>query len=93
MHQAELLNAGQYASRLYWNASDPVFIEEMQLEISRATQNPLVLTDYDAAACYDCFIPNLGMTVSRKNMEFQPPSRFQMQQLYNIMQSSMFGQK
>jgi hypothetical protein len=65
----------------------------MQLEISRATQNPLVLTDYDAAACYDRFIPNLGMTVSRKNMEFQPPSRFQMQQLYNIMQSSMFGQK
>jgi hypothetical protein len=33
MHQAEdsnLLNAGQYGSRPYRNASDPVFIEEMQ---------------------------------------------------------------
>ncbi|KAI2495792.1 hypothetical protein MHU86_18720 [Fragilaria crotonensis] len=41
MHQAEdlrVLNDGQYGSRAYRNATDPVFIEELQLEISRATR-------------------------------------------------------
>ena len=69
MHQAEdlrLLNEGQYGSRPYRNAIDPVFLEELQLEISRATRKPLVLTNYDAMACYDRIIPNLGMTVSQK---------------------------
>jgi hypothetical protein len=69
MHQAEdlrLLNEGQFGSRPYRNATEPVFIEELQLEISRATRKPLVLTNYDAMACYDRIIPNLGMTVSQK---------------------------
>ncbi|KAI2506424.1 hypothetical protein MHU86_8050 [Fragilaria crotonensis] len=69
MHQAEdlrLLNEGQFGSRPYRNATDPVFIEELQLEISRATRKPVVLTNYDATACYDRIIPNLGMTVSQK---------------------------
>ena len=69
MHQAEdlrLLNNGQYGSRPYRNAIDPVFLEELQLEISRATRKPLVLTNYDAMACYDRIIPSLGMTVSQK---------------------------
>ena len=69
MHQAEdlrLLNEGQYGSRPYRNVIDPVFLEELQLEISRATRKPLVLTNYDAMACYYRIIPNLGMTVSQK---------------------------
>lgn len=69
MQQAEafrLLNEGQYGSRSFRNATDPVFIEELQLEVSRATQKPVTLTNYDASACYDWIIPNLGMTVSRK---------------------------
>ena len=69
MHQAEdsrALNDGQYGSRPKRSATDPVFIEELQLEISRATRKPVVLTNYDATACYDRIIPNLGMLVSRK---------------------------
>ncbi|KAI2498671.1 hypothetical protein MHU86_15848 [Fragilaria crotonensis] len=60
------LNDGQFGSRPYRNATEPVFIEELQLEISRATRKPLILTNYDATACYDRIIPNLGMTVSQK---------------------------
>ena len=47
-------------------ATDPVFIEELQCEISRATRNPVILTNYDATACYDRIVPNLGMLVSQK---------------------------
>ena len=69
MHRSEdkqVLNDGQYGSRPHRNATDPVFLEELQLEISRATRKPLVLTNYDAAACYDRIIPSVGMLVSRK---------------------------
>jgi hypothetical protein len=69
MHQAEdlrTLNDGQYGSRSNRNATDPVFIEELQCEISRATRKPVILTNYDATACYDRIIPNLGMLVSQK---------------------------
>jgi hypothetical protein len=69
MHQAEdlhLLNEGQYGSRPQRNATDPVFIEELQYEISRATRKPVILTNYDATACYDRIVPNLGMLVSQK---------------------------
>ena len=61
-----LLNEGQYGSRTGKRATDPVLIEELQYEISRATRKPLLLTHYDATACYDRIIPNLGMIVSRK---------------------------
>ena len=69
MYQAEAfqaLNDGQYGSRPHRNAIDPVFIEELQCEISRATRKPVVLTNYDATACYDRIVPNLGILVSRK---------------------------
>ena len=60
------LNEGQYGSRTRRSAVEPVYIEEMQCEISRATRKPLVLTNYDASSCYDRIIPNLGMVVSQK---------------------------
>jgi hypothetical protein len=69
MYQAEAFNAlndGQFGSRPRRNATDPVFIEELQCEISRATRKPIVLTNYDATACYDRIIPSVGMIVSRK---------------------------
>jgi hypothetical protein len=69
MHQAEalrLLNEGQYGSRSFRNAIDPVFIEELQFEISWATRKPVTFTNYNATACYDRIIPNLGMTVRRR---------------------------
>ena len=62
----ETLNQGQYGSRTGRSAVEPVYIEEMQCEISRATRKPLVLTNYDATACYDRIVPNLGMIASRK---------------------------
>ena len=69
MYQAEALQAlndGQYGSRPRRNATDPVFIEELQCEISRAVRKPLILVNYDAASCYDRIIQSLGMVVSRK---------------------------
>ena len=69
MHKAEdcnALNDGQYGSRPYRNATEPVFIEELQCEISRATRKQLILTNYDATACYDRIIPNLAMVTSQK---------------------------
>ena len=60
------LNEGQYGSRTTRSAVEPVYIEELQCEISRATRKPLVLTNYDATSCYDRIIPSLGMLVSQK---------------------------
>ncbi len=69
LYQAETLrelNDGQFGSRPRCNAVDPVFIEEMQFEISRASRKMLVQTNYDTTSCYDRIIPNLAMIVSRK---------------------------
>ncbi|KAI2490272.1 hypothetical protein MHU86_24293 [Fragilaria crotonensis] len=60
-----LLNDGQYGSRPHRNAIDPVFIEELQFEISRLTRKTLVQTNYDAASCYDRIVPNLAMVASQ----------------------------
>ena len=43
-----------------------VVIAELQCEISRATRKTVVLTNYDAASCYDRIIPSVAMLVSRK---------------------------
>ena len=51
------LNTGQYGSRPNRNAHDPIFIEEFQFEISRATRKALVQINYDATSCYDRIIP------------------------------------
>ena len=69
LYQAEAfreLNEGQFGSRPRRNAVDPVFIEELQFEISRASRKMLVQTNYDATSCYDRIIPNLAMLASRK---------------------------
>ena len=64
MHQAEdlkCLNDGQYGSRPNRRATDPVFLEEIQYEISRATRTSLAITSYDTMACYDQIIPSVAM--------------------------------
>jgi exonuclease III len=69
LYQAEALrelNAGQYGSRPRRNALDPVLMEELQFEISRASRKTFAQTNYDATSCYDRIIPNLAMMVSKK---------------------------
>ena len=70
MHKAEdskAINDGQHGSRAKRCAPDPVFIEEIQYEIARATRKPLIMTSYDAKACYDRIIVNLAMLISLKH--------------------------
>jgi hypothetical protein len=66
------LNPGQYGSRPSRGAHDPVFIEEFQLEISRASRKSLVQVNYDATSCYDRIIPNLAALVSQRYGVPQP---------------------
>jgi hypothetical protein len=69
LYQAEAfreLNDGRFGSRHRRNAVNPVFIEEMQFEISRASRKILVQTNYDATSCNDRIIPNLAMLLIRK---------------------------
>ena len=63
---AKWLNPGQYGSRPSRGAHDPVFIEELQMEISRLTRKSILQINYDATSCYDRIIPNLAALVSRK---------------------------
>jgi hypothetical protein len=64
---SRVLNDGQYGSRPRRNAIDPVMIEELQLEISRASRKTFAQTNYDATLCYDRIVPNLAMLASRFN--------------------------
>ena len=69
VHQAEdlqCLNDGQYGSRPRRSAVDPVILEEVQYEISRATRTSLAITSYDAMVCYDRIVPSVAMLASRK---------------------------
>jgi len=69
MHLAEdnhLLNEGQYGARPERDAPTPVFIEEMQYEICRASRKPLVKFDNDATSCYDRILPNMASIACQK---------------------------
>ena len=61
-----LLNEGYYESRPHHNANDPVFIEEMQIEIYRASRQPLVTFDNDATSCCDRILLNMASISCRK---------------------------
>jgi hypothetical protein len=68
IHKAEdeiIVNEGQYGSRPNRNATDPVFMEEMQYEICRASRKPQVNGKEDATACFDRIIPNCAVLASR----------------------------
>ena len=61
-----MIHSGQFGSRPFRNSTDPVLIEELQLEMSRITRKTIAQTNYDATSCYDRIIPNLAMIVSQK---------------------------
>ena len=61
-----VMHEGQYGSRPLRMASDPVLLEQLQVDMSTVTRKTLVLTNYDATSCYDRIVPNLAMLVSRK---------------------------
>jgi len=63
---ANALNDGQYGGRPNRNALDPVFMEEMTREISRASRKSIVTFQNDAASCYDRILAAIAAIVSRK---------------------------
>ncbi|KAI2499111.1 hypothetical protein MHU86_15381 [Fragilaria crotonensis] len=70
LYQAEAhkqLHDGQFGSRPRRNAVDPVMLEELQLEVSRASRKMFLQLNYDATACYDRIIPNLAMLTSQQH--------------------------
>ena len=78
LHHAEdnqLLNPSNYGARPGREAHDPVLIEELEMEICRASRKGLVKLDIDAAWCYDRILPVLASIISRsygvhKNVAF-----------------------
>jgi len=61
-----LLNPGEYGAVPNRRAQDPVFMEEMETEISRASRKPFVKFDNDATSCYDRILPSIASIVSQK---------------------------
>jgi hypothetical protein len=59
------LNNGQYG-RHGRSLLEPLLIEEMQLEISRASHKSLVKVDHDATSCYDRILVAIASITSRK---------------------------
>jgi hypothetical protein len=47
------------------DALTPVFLEDIQLEISRASNTTLCCTDFDATSCYDRIIPSIASLAGR----------------------------
>ena len=69
LHAAEeagTIHEGQYGSRPYRQALDPVYLEEMMNEIGRATSKPYIKFDNDASSCYDRILPQLASIASRQ---------------------------
>lgn len=60
------LNNGQYG-RHGRSPMEPVFIEEMESEISRASRKSLVKFDNDATSCYDRILVAIASIISRKH--------------------------
>ena len=59
----DLINPACYGTMPGRCSLDPVFIKELEYEISRMTRRPLVHFDNDATSCYDripCFLANLA---------------------------------
>jgi hypothetical protein len=53
-----------FAPWTIWIFIDPVFLEELQFELSRLTRRTMAQTNYDATSCYDRIIPNLASMVT-----------------------------
>ena len=58
-----LINSACYGTMPGHSSLDPVFIQELEYEISRLTRRPLIHFNNDATSCYDripCFLANLA---------------------------------
>ncbi len=69
LHRAEdkgLINDGCYGSRPGREARTVVFLEIMQMEISRGSRKPFIKFDNDATSCCNRIIPGTAMLISRK---------------------------
>ena len=67
LHKAEdydLLNDGTFGSRPNRSAKQPVFLKEMEYEITRMSRRSLSRFDNDATSCFDRIIPNVGALAS-----------------------------
>ncbi|KAG7358422.1 reverse transcriptase RNA-dependent DNA polymerase [Nitzschia inconspicua] len=60
-----LLNPWQFGGLPGRDATTPVFLEELQWEISRASRWSLLRMDFDATSCYDRIIPNIANLAGR----------------------------
>ena len=59
----QLVNPACYGTMPGHSSLDPVFVRELEYEITRLTRRPLVHFDNDATSCYDripCFLANLA---------------------------------
>ncbi|KAG7361856.1 reverse transcriptase RNA-dependent DNA polymerase [Nitzschia inconspicua] len=62
---SNLLNPWQFGGLPGRDATTPVFLEELQWEISRASRRSLLRMDFDATSCYDRIIPNIANLAGR----------------------------
>ncbi|KAG7374543.1 hypothetical protein IV203_013638 [Nitzschia inconspicua] len=63
-----LLNPWQFGGlpgRDATRSTTPVFLEELQWEISRASRRSLLRMDFNATSCYDRIIPNIANLAGR----------------------------
>jgi hypothetical protein len=60
-----LLNSGQFGGLPGRDAMTPIFLEEFQWEISRASRRSLVRINFDASSCYDRVIPSIASFATR----------------------------
>jgi hypothetical protein len=65
--QHETINQSQYGDLPGRNSLVPVFIEEMQNEIARASCKPYIEQDFDATSCYNRIIPWMASLLSRSH--------------------------
>ncbi|KAG7359838.1 hypothetical protein IV203_034936 [Nitzschia inconspicua] len=59
---------GTVSVNIFWqnlDATTPVFLEELQWEISRASRRSLLRMDFEATSCYDRIIPNIANLAGR----------------------------
>jgi hypothetical protein len=63
----ETLDPSQYGGLPGWDSLVPVFIEEMQNKIARASRKPYIKQDFDTTSCYDCIIPWMASMLSRQH--------------------------
>ena len=69
LHAADtsnIINPNQYGGRPGHEATYPVLLEELKLDISYLSRRSLATFDNDAASCYDRIIPAFASLVNRK---------------------------